>query len=161
MDTQGLLDRVFPLPADPADSASLDGPQSHQQQSYSFRTLLKESSRHPLRVLRVSSTNASLAGHNTQICVFSLSSLPSNTYFQSLHTPVLGLRLPQLSSLSSAILRSPFLTKHLSTLVPQRSTLKASFPTALMPYTTPITKKARELHPLFLLSTYLESVNTR
>ncbi|ETW87705.1 hypothetical protein HETIRDRAFT_378867 [Heterobasidion irregulare TC 32-1] len=52
VDTQGLLDRVFPLPADPADSTSLSGPQSHQQQSYSFRTLLKESSRHPLRVLR-------------------------------------------------------------------------------------------------------------
>ncbi|THH17222.1 hypothetical protein EW146_g3546 [Bondarzewia mesenterica] len=51
VDTQGLLDRVFPLPADPADSSSSPNHQQSQQQSYSFRTLLKESSRHPLRVL--------------------------------------------------------------------------------------------------------------
>ncbi|KAA1468381.1 hypothetical protein DENSPDRAFT_869651 [Dentipellis sp. KUC8613] len=51
VDTQGLLDRVFPLPLDPAESLSVD-PQSSQPQSYSFRTLLKESARHPLRVLK-------------------------------------------------------------------------------------------------------------
>ncbi|KAI0047647.1 hypothetical protein FA95DRAFT_1589070 [Auriscalpium vulgare] len=51
VDTQGLLDRVFPLPADPAEAAASDA-QSSQPRSYSFRTLLKEYSRHPLRVLR-------------------------------------------------------------------------------------------------------------
>ncbi|ESK88963.1 hypothetical protein Moror_13185 [Moniliophthora roreri MCA 2997] len=39
IDTQGLLDRVFPLPSD-------------EQKSYSFRTLLKDSSEHPLSVLQ-------------------------------------------------------------------------------------------------------------
>ncbi|EGO02762.1 hypothetical protein SERLA73DRAFT_158542 [Serpula lacrymans var. lacrymans S7.3] len=48
IDTQGLLDRVFPLPSnfsEPSTSKSQTG-------SYSFRTLLKDSSRHPLSVLR-------------------------------------------------------------------------------------------------------------
>jgi len=54
VDTQGLLDRVFPLPTNSSSSFALPNSQSpSQQQSYSFRTLLKESSRHPLRVLRV------------------------------------------------------------------------------------------------------------
>ncbi|KAH9043837.1 hypothetical protein EDB85DRAFT_1855511 [Lactarius pseudohatsudake] len=53
VDTQGLLDRVFPLPTNSSGSSALPSSQSSsQQQSYSFRTLLKESSRHPLRVLR-------------------------------------------------------------------------------------------------------------
>lgn len=51
VDTQGLLDRVFPLPADPA--ATLDPQSSSQPNTYSFRTLLQESQRHPLRVLKV------------------------------------------------------------------------------------------------------------
>jgi hypothetical protein len=66
IDTQGLLDRVFPLPTDSSGSPTTGNSQSSSQpQSYSFRTLLKESSRHPLRVLRVrfhsmlSSTNLS------------------------------------------------------------------------------------------------------
>ena len=54
VDTQGLLDRVFPLPANSSGSSALPTSQSPSQpQSYSFRTLLKESSRHTLRVLRV------------------------------------------------------------------------------------------------------------
>lgn len=53
IDTQGLLDRVFPLPADSSGSLTTGNSRSPSQpQSYSFRTLLKESSRHPLRVLR-------------------------------------------------------------------------------------------------------------
>jgi hypothetical protein len=51
VDSQGLLDRVFPLPAtnpsEPSTSKSQTG-------TYSLRTLLKESAQHPLRVLRVS-----------------------------------------------------------------------------------------------------------
>ncbi|OJA20988.1 hypothetical protein AZE42_11617 [Rhizopogon vesiculosus] len=49
VDSQGLLDRVFPLPAtnpsEPSTSKSQTG-------TYSLRTLLKESTQHPLRVLR-------------------------------------------------------------------------------------------------------------
>ncbi|KAI9513139.1 hypothetical protein F5148DRAFT_1328816 [Russula earlei] len=53
IDTQGLLDRVFPLPTDSSGSPVAASSQSSPQpQSYSFRTLLKESSRHSLRVLR-------------------------------------------------------------------------------------------------------------
>lgn len=48
IDTQGLLDRVFPLPASSAESSS------SQPTFYSFRTLLKESSQHSLCELRVS-----------------------------------------------------------------------------------------------------------
>ncbi|SRR5258707_8566661 len=54
IDTQGLLDRVFPLPTDSSGSpTTVNSRSSFQPQSYSFRTLLKESSRHPLSVLRV------------------------------------------------------------------------------------------------------------
>lgn len=49
IDMQGLLDRVFPLPSNPTE------PSGSQPASYSFRTLLKESSQHPLCVLRVCS----------------------------------------------------------------------------------------------------------
>ncbi|KAI0307482.1 hypothetical protein B0F90DRAFT_1674106 [Multifurca ochricompacta] len=53
IDTQGLLDRVFPLPTYSSHPSAPTGSQSSSQpRSYSFRTLLKESSRHPLRVLR-------------------------------------------------------------------------------------------------------------
>ena len=44
VDTQGLLDRVFPLSTEPSMTPV---------RSCSFRTLLQESSEHPLRVLRV------------------------------------------------------------------------------------------------------------
>ncbi|EPQ61050.1 hypothetical protein GLOTRDRAFT_53754 [Gloeophyllum trabeum ATCC 11539] len=47
VDTQGLLDRVFPLPADPTEAST-----SSSHLSYSLRALLKESPNHPLRVLR-------------------------------------------------------------------------------------------------------------
>ena len=54
VDTQGLLDRVFPLPTEHGtDSNSTAGP-STGTQSYSFRALLKSPSTYPLRVLRVS-----------------------------------------------------------------------------------------------------------
>ncbi|PCH33271.1 hypothetical protein WOLCODRAFT_111555 [Wolfiporia cocos MD-104 SS10] len=54
IDTQGLLDRVFPLPnelpeANPPDSSSTP---SSSVQTYSFRALLKNSSGYPLKVLR-------------------------------------------------------------------------------------------------------------
>lgn len=52
VDTQGLLDRVFPLPEKTSESLTSDTPPSSQ--SYSVRTLLRESSQHPLCVLRVS-----------------------------------------------------------------------------------------------------------
>ncbi|KZT67608.1 hypothetical protein DAEQUDRAFT_693764 [Daedalea quercina L-15889] len=56
IDTQGLLDRVFPLPTEsaeptPGESASTPTPSSSTQ-TFSFRTLLKDSSQYPLRVLR-------------------------------------------------------------------------------------------------------------
>ncbi|KAI0961100.1 hypothetical protein AcV7_000293 [Taiwanofungus camphoratus] len=54
IDTQGLLDRVFPLPAETSDSTiSETAPSpSAPTQSFSFRALLKDSSQYPLRVLR-------------------------------------------------------------------------------------------------------------
>ncbi|KAI6153255.1 hypothetical protein BKA82DRAFT_998217 [Pisolithus tinctorius] len=54
VDTQGLLDRVFPLP-----SSSLSEPSTSKSQSgtYSLRTLLRESSQHPLRLLRAAVKN--------------------------------------------------------------------------------------------------------
>ena len=48
IDTQGLLDRVFPLPSDSP---------SARPASLSFRTLLKDPSQYPLSVLRVSPTS--------------------------------------------------------------------------------------------------------
>ncbi|KZT23839.1 hypothetical protein NEOLEDRAFT_1068673 [Neolentinus lepideus HHB14362 ss-1] len=45
-DTQGLLDRVFPLPSDSTE------PSASPPLSYSLRALLKESPKHSLRVLR-------------------------------------------------------------------------------------------------------------
>ncbi|KAI6032069.1 hypothetical protein BKA83DRAFT_4209559 [Pisolithus microcarpus] len=54
VDTQGLLDRVFPLP-----SSSLSEPSTSKSQSgaYSLRTLLRESSQHPLHLLRAAVKN--------------------------------------------------------------------------------------------------------
>ncbi|KDQ54889.1 hypothetical protein JAAARDRAFT_38005 [Jaapia argillacea MUCL 33604] len=49
VDTQGLLDRVFPLSTDSSQVASTS---TSSPQSYSLRTLLKESSRYPLNILR-------------------------------------------------------------------------------------------------------------
>ena len=48
IDTQGLLDRVFPLP-------SLDaiGSSNQAEKAYSLRTLLQEPDRHSLHLLRV------------------------------------------------------------------------------------------------------------
>ncbi|TFY70074.1 hypothetical protein EVJ58_g50 [Rhodofomes roseus] len=56
IDTQGLLDRVFPLSTESAEPTSGDTTStptpSSSTQTYSFRTLLKDSSQYPLRVLR-------------------------------------------------------------------------------------------------------------
>ncbi|KAI6136956.1 hypothetical protein F5141DRAFT_1230360 [Pisolithus sp. B1] len=54
VDTQGLLDRVFPLP-----SSNLSEPSTSKSQSgaYSLRTLLRESSQHPLHLLRAAVKN--------------------------------------------------------------------------------------------------------
>ncbi|KAH7914449.1 hypothetical protein BJ138DRAFT_1079332 [Hygrophoropsis aurantiaca] len=49
IDTQGLLDRVFPLPSSNPSEPSTSNAQTG---TYSFRALLKESSQYPLRVLR-------------------------------------------------------------------------------------------------------------
>ncbi|KAI0700435.1 hypothetical protein BC835DRAFT_1266253 [Cytidiella melzeri] len=52
VDTQGLLDRIFPLPTEHSpDSKSTPGP-STGIQSYSFRALLKSPANYTLRVLR-------------------------------------------------------------------------------------------------------------
>lgn len=55
MDTQGLLDRVFPLPTEQEDasSASSSAGSSSSSRVISFRTLLKSLEQYPLRVLRV------------------------------------------------------------------------------------------------------------
>ncbi|KIJ68773.1 hypothetical protein HYDPIDRAFT_173418 [Hydnomerulius pinastri MD-312] len=54
IDSQGLLDRVFPLP-----SSNLSEPSTSKSQTgtFSLRTLLRESSQHPLRVLRAAVQN--------------------------------------------------------------------------------------------------------
>ncbi|KAF9229688.1 hypothetical protein BS17DRAFT_799173 [Gyrodon lividus] len=54
VDSQGLLDRVFPLP-----SFDLSEPSTSKSQAgtFSLRTLLRESSHHPLRVLRAAVQN--------------------------------------------------------------------------------------------------------
>ncbi|KAH8086616.1 hypothetical protein BXZ70DRAFT_1080164 [Cristinia sonorae] len=54
VDTQGLLDRVFPLPTEQEDASSASssvGP-SASSRSFSFRALLKNPEHYPLRVLR-------------------------------------------------------------------------------------------------------------
>jgi hypothetical protein len=111
IDTQGLLDRVFPLPTDsPGSSVAASSQSSPQPQSYSFRTLLKESSRHSLRVLRV-------RFHSTLSATISVSfssfSLRSSHCSPSLLTPVPG-RLRQQRNSSNSVI-SPFLssTNHL------------------------------------------------
>ncbi|CCL98399.1 uncharacterized protein FIBRA_00394 [Fibroporia radiculosa] len=56
VDTQGLLDRVFPLPTKHPESLSPDvSGSSSSAQTYSLRTLLQHSSEHTLKVLRASS----------------------------------------------------------------------------------------------------------
>ncbi|KAI8983402.1 hypothetical protein BD414DRAFT_418392 [Trametes punicea] len=52
-DTQGLLDRVFPLPTtESGEAASADSSSNPPATMLSFRTLLQNSSQYPLRVLR-------------------------------------------------------------------------------------------------------------
>lgn len=50
VDTQGLLDRIFPLPNE--HSSDSDAGPSTGTQSYSFRALLKSPSKFPLKILR-------------------------------------------------------------------------------------------------------------
>ncbi|THH01522.1 hypothetical protein EW026_g1198 [Hermanssonia centrifuga] len=52
VDTQGLLDRVFPLPTEHSLSSDSEAGPSTGTQSYSFRALLKAPGMFPLRVLR-------------------------------------------------------------------------------------------------------------
>ncbi|KAF8591997.1 hypothetical protein K439DRAFT_621098 [Ramaria rubella] len=52
IDTQGLLDRVFPLPESDASSSSKASTSKDAIKTYSLRALLKDSAMHPLRVLR-------------------------------------------------------------------------------------------------------------
>ncbi|KAL4068386.1 hypothetical protein V8B97DRAFT_1975399 [Scleroderma yunnanense] len=62
-DTQGLLDRVFPLP-----SSDLSEPCTSKSQSgtYSLRTLFREPSQHPLRVLRAAVRNLFPISYNAR-----------------------------------------------------------------------------------------------
>lgn len=53
VDTQGLLDRVFPLPAESGRAAPPQPSSSSPTTMLSFRSLLKNASQHPLSVLRV------------------------------------------------------------------------------------------------------------
>jgi hypothetical protein len=59
IDSQGLLDRVFPLPADAVSHTYGDaegvGVTASTPQSVSLRALLQDSQTYPIRVLRVSS----------------------------------------------------------------------------------------------------------
>ncbi|KAF7798629.1 hypothetical protein EIP86_009851 [Pleurotus ostreatoroseus] len=52
VDTQGLLDRVFPLPTEDGLGPNAAAGPSAGTQSYSFRALLKAPSMYPIRVLR-------------------------------------------------------------------------------------------------------------
>ncbi|KAI0318739.1 hypothetical protein OF83DRAFT_1170845 [Amylostereum chailletii] len=109
LDTQGLLDRVFPLPADPTESNTLDPQSSTTPQSYSFRTLLKESSRHPARVLK--------AAVQPLFPVFAHPrSRPSAPAAQQLRFCNLALSLLQ----QSCVHNNPSLL-HLETIIPDRT----------------------------------------
>jgi hypothetical protein len=57
IDSQGLLDRVFPLPADAVShtQGNAEGVTASTPQSVSLRALLQDSQTYPIRVLRVSS----------------------------------------------------------------------------------------------------------
>ncbi|KAH9927517.1 uncharacterized protein BXZ73DRAFT_90764 [Epithele typhae] len=52
VDTQGLLDRVFPLPIDHAEVANSGASSSSTTSMLSLRAMLKESARYPMSVLR-------------------------------------------------------------------------------------------------------------
>ncbi|KAH9846632.1 hypothetical protein C2E23DRAFT_766738 [Lenzites betulinus] len=52
VDTQGLLDRVFPLPSESGELAAAESSSSSPATMLSFRSLLKNASQHPLSVLR-------------------------------------------------------------------------------------------------------------
>ncbi|KAL1952270.1 hypothetical protein VTO73DRAFT_1419 [Trametes versicolor] len=52
VDTQGLLDRVFPLPTASGDAAASEPSSSTATTMLSFRSLLQNASQHPLSVLR-------------------------------------------------------------------------------------------------------------
>ncbi|KAK1226994.1 hypothetical protein PQX77_010062 [Marasmius sp. AFHP31] len=99
IDTQGLLDRVFPLPSD-------------ESKSYSFRTLLKECSEYPLSVLQSAVQN-----------LFPISSHPrappSKPASQQLRFCQLALSL--LSQASTHSIRIPL--DKLETIIPSDETL--------------------------------------
>ncbi|KZT06254.1 uncharacterized protein LAESUDRAFT_700574 [Laetiporus sulphureus 93-53] len=115
IDTQGLLDRVFPLSAETLESASTESAASTSatSQTYSLRALLKNPSRYPLRVLR------SAVQH-----LFPISShprsLPSSTVAQQLRFCNLALSL-----LDSASIHS----------LPQVLDVESIFPTLFSPST--------------------------
>jgi|ERR1700722_1046145 len=106
VDTQGLLDRVFPLPAD----SSISQPKPH-----SLRTLLKESSQHSLSILRVSQCCHRFTGVLTSNHANDPNSVLFTTFFQSPHILVPGRRRRQRNSFGFAILHCRCFTKHLST----------------------------------------------
>ena len=60
VDTQGLLDRIFPLPTEHTSTLETEAGPSTGTQSYSFRALLKSPANYPLRVLRVRTTSSAL-----------------------------------------------------------------------------------------------------
>lgn len=67
MDTQGLLDRVFPLPTEDGLGPDAAAGPSTGTQSYSFRALLKAPSMYPIRVLRVRRQLAPLLWRRTHV----------------------------------------------------------------------------------------------
>jgi hypothetical protein len=85
IDTQGLLDRVFPLPDSDTISSSKASTSKDVIKTYSLRALLKDSSMHPFHVLRVSwlclrfmsLSNQTLVCHSTIVSYLVTSTISS------------------------------------------------------------------------------------
>lgn len=106
IDTQGLLDRVFPLPTEASDSASGEStpPPSFatSAQTFSFRTLLRDSSQYPLRILKVSGSMCCCIWRHI-VLIRHGRSLLSNTYSLYLRIRDHDRQCPRPSSYGSAI----------------------------------------------------------
>ncbi|KAI0090012.1 hypothetical protein BDY19DRAFT_941886 [Irpex rosettiformis] len=104
IDTQGLLDRIFPLPTGHTLTSESEAGPSTSTQSYSFRALLKSPSSFPLRVLRTAvkhlfpisshprSRPSAPAAEQIRFCQLALSLLDQ----ASLHQAPISLDLPSL-----------------------------------------------------------------
>ncbi|KAI0828251.1 hypothetical protein BC628DRAFT_1364916 [Trametes gibbosa] len=78
VDTQGLLDRVFPLPAESGRAAPPQPSSSSPTTMLSFRSLLKNASQHPLSVLRAAVKHLHPISFHPRSC-------PSEPAAQQLH----------------------------------------------------------------------------